>query len=100
MVAMVLDKPGKPLALRDVPKPAPAAGQLLVRVSACALCRTDLHIVDGELPNPKLPLVLGHQIVGRIVEIPNPKIQTPKFAVGDRVGIPWLGWTDGDRGHL
>jgi propanol-preferring alcohol dehydrogenase len=99
MVAMVLDKPGKPLALRDVPKPAPAAGQLLVRVSACAICRTDLHIVDGELPNPKLPLILGHQIVGRIVEIPNPKIQTPKFAVGDRVGIPWLGWTDGDCGY-
>jgi propanol-preferring alcohol dehydrogenase len=99
MVAMVLDKPGKPLALRDVPKPAPAAGQLLVRVSACAICRTDLHIVDGELPNPKLPLILGHQIVGRIVEIPNPKIQNPKFAVGDRVGIPWLGWTDGDCGY-
>ena len=96
---MVLDKPGKPLALRDVPKPAPAAGQLLVRVSACAICRTDLHIVDGELPNPKLPLILGHQIVGRIVEIPNPKIQNPKFAVGDRVGIPWLGWTDGDCGY-
>jgi alcohol dehydrogenase, propanol-preferring len=96
MVAMVLDKPGKPLALRDVPKPAPVAGQLLVRVSACAICRTDLHIIDAELPNPKLPLILGHQIVGRIVEIPNSKFQNSKFAVDDRVGIPWLGWTDGD----
>jgi propanol-preferring alcohol dehydrogenase len=96
MRAMVLDKPGEPLALRDVPKPTPGTGQLLIRVSACAICRTDLHIVDGELPNPKLPLILGHQIVGRIVEIPNSKIQNRKFAVGDRVGVPWLGWTDGD----
>src|ERR1043166_3984450 len=96
MRAMVLEKPRQTLQLRDVPKPMPAPGQLVIRVYACAVCRTDLHIADAELPNPKLPLILGHQVVGRIVEIPNPKIQNPKFSVGDRVGIPWLGWTDGD----
>ena len=91
---MVLDKPGQLLQLRDVPKPKPGRGQLLVRVAACAVCRTDLHIVDGELPEPKLPLILGHQIVGRVEEI-GPDVNQ-QFAVGDRVGIPWLGWTDGD----
>ena len=96
---MVLEEVGTALALRDVPKPKSGSGQLLVRVSACAVCRTDLHIVDGELPNPKLPLILGHQIVGRVEEI---NISSDKgqsgsdFKVGDRVGIPWLGWTDGD----
>ena len=69
MRAMVLDEPKRPLKLRDVPKPKPGRGQLLVRVSTCAVCRTDLHVVDGELPNPKLPLILGHQIVGRVEEI-------------------------------
>jgi ethanolamine utilization protein EutM len=69
MRAMVLEQAGKPLALRDVPRPRPAAGQLLVRLSACAVCRTDLHIVDGDLPKPKLPLILGHQIVGRVEKI-------------------------------
>ena len=94
MRAMVLDKPGQPLQARDVPKPKPGRGQLLVRVNACAVCRTDLHVVDGELPNPKLPLILGHQIVGRVEEVGE---QTnSKFQIGDRVGIPWLGWTDGD----
>ena len=97
---MVLDKPGQPLQMRDVPKPNPGRGQLLVRVSTCAVCRTDLHVVDSELPNPKLPLILGHQIVGRVEEIgeENSKfeIRNSQFAVGDRVGIPWLGWTDGD----
>ena len=96
---MVLEEVGTALALRDVPKPKSGSGQLLVRVSACAVCRTDLHIVDGELPNPKLPLILGHQIVGRVEEI---NISSDKgqsgsdFRVGDRVGIPWLGWTDGE----
>ncbi len=94
MRAMVLEKIGSPLALRDVPKPKPERGQLLVRVSACAICRTDLHIVDGELSNPKLPLILGHQIVGRVEEIG--EAVPSSFAVGDRVGIPWLGWTDGE----
>src|SRR6266403_1496829 len=93
MRAMVLNEPKRPLELRDVPKPKPGKGQLLVRVSTCAVCRTDLHVVDGELPNPKLPLILGHQIVGRVEEIGE---ETSNFAIGDRVGIPWLGWTDGD----
>ncbi|PYJ30861.1 MAG: alcohol dehydrogenase [Verrucomicrobia bacterium] len=101
MRAMVLDKPKQPLQLRDVPKPKPGRGQLLVRVSACAVCRTDLHVVDGELPNPKLPLILGHQIVGRVEKIGEhanfkSEISNQKFAIGDRVGIPWLGWTDGE----
>jgi len=105
MRAMVLNEPKRPLELRDVPKPKPGRGQLLVRVSTCAVCRTDLHVVDGELPNPKLPLILGHQIVGQVDEIgeemwdgpEHPDSRgTPTFAIGDRVGIPWLGWTDGD----
>lgn len=90
---MILDKPGQPLQLRDIPKPKPGRGQLLVRVRTCAVCRTDLHVVDGELPDPKLPLILGHQIVGRIEELGE---ENSNFAIGDRVGIPWLGWTDGD----
>jgi propanol-preferring alcohol dehydrogenase len=93
MRAMVLEKPRQPLVLRDVPKPNPKAGQLLVRVATCAVCRTDLHIVDGELPDPKLPLILGHQIVGRIEQIGD---HVDRFSVGQRVGIPWLGWTDGE----
>ena len=93
MRAMVLHEPKRSLELRDVPKPKPGRGQLLVRVSTCAVCRTDLHVVDGELPNPKLPLILGHQIVGRVEEIGE---ENSNFAIGDRVGIPWLGWTDGD----
>src|SRR5438132_9281789 len=93
MRAMVLEKPKTSLALRDVPKPKPGRGELLVRVNACAVCRTDLHIVDGELPDPKLPLILGHQIVGRVDQIGE---GVEQFVIGDRVGIPWLGWTDGD----
>jgi alcohol dehydrogenase, propanol-preferring len=93
MRAMVLDKPKQPLQLRDMPKPTPARGELLVRVSTCAVCRTDLHVIDGELPDPKLPLILGHQIVGWVEEIGEENL---KFEIGDRVGIPWLGWTDGD----
>lgn len=93
MRAMLLDEPGKPLQLRELPTPVVQPGQLLVRVAACAVCRTDLHIVDGELPNPKLPLIPGHQIVGHIQELGS---RLDKFFVGDRVGIPWLGWTDGE----
>jgi alcohol dehydrogenase, propanol-preferring len=93
MRAMVLEKPRQPLVLRDVPKPRPGLGQLLVRVATCAVCRTDLHVVDGELPDPKLPLILGHQIVGRIEQIGD---HVDRFSVGERVGIPWLGWTDGE----
>ena len=90
---MVLEKPRQPLRLCDVPKPKPTRGQLLVRVATCAVCRTDLHIVDGELPDPNLPLILGHQIVGRVEDIGEEALG---FGIGDRVGIPWLGWTDGD----
>lgn len=93
MRAMVLSEPKRPLELRDVPKPKPGRGQLLVRVNTCAVCRTDLHVLDGELPDPKLPLILGHQIVGRVEAIGE---ESSNFAIGDRVGIPWLGWTDGD----
>ncbi len=78
---MVLERPGEQLELRDVPVPEPGPGQLLVRVQACAVCRTDLHVVDGELPDPKLPLVPGHMVVGTTED-------------GRRVGVPWLGWTD------
>ena len=103
---MVLHEPKQPLELRNVAKPKPGRGQLLVRVNTCAVCRTDLHVVDSELPNPKLPLILGHQIVGRVEEIGefSEEPQRPDgggtkavaaFAIGDRVGIPWLGWTDG-----
>ncbi len=94
MRAMVLEKPQNALQLRDVPKPKPAKGQLLVRIATCAVCRTDLHVVDGELPDPKLPLIPGHQIVGRVEEIGDGINR--QFKIGDRVGIPWLGWTDGD----
>ena len=98
---MVLERTNTPLVMRDVPRPQPVAGQLLVRVNACAVCRTDLHIVDGELTEPKLPLIPGHQIVGHVEEIGEPRpsssgIRHSSFAVGDRIGIPWLGWTDGD----
>jgi propanol-preferring alcohol dehydrogenase len=94
MRAMVLDKPQQPLQLRDVEKPRPARGELLVRIVTCAVCRTDLHVVDGQLPDPKLPLIPGHQIVGYVEEI-GEEVNS-KFKVGDRVGIPWLGWTDGE----
>jgi propanol-preferring alcohol dehydrogenase len=92
MRAMLLEKPRQHLQLREVPKPSPRAEQLIVRVTACAVCRTDLHVVDGELPNPKCPLIPGHEIVGRIVEIGE---EVQGFRVGERVGIPWLGWTCG-----
>ena len=94
---MVFERAKMPLVLRDLPKPEPKAGQLLIHVNACGVCRTDLHIVDGELTEPKLPLILGHQIVGRVEDINSQSaIRNPQFAIGDRVGVPWLGWTDGD----
>jgi propanol-preferring alcohol dehydrogenase len=89
---MVLDAPGQAVQMRTLPCPQPAADQLLIKVAACAVCRTDLHVVDGDLPNPKLPIIPGHEIVGRVVACgPNAHY----FAIGDRVGIPWLGWTCG-----
>lgn len=90
---MVLTQPGRPLAATELPLPEPAPGQLRVRVQACAVCRTDLHIVDGELAQPKLPLVLGHQIVGAVDALGT---GVDAFADGDLVGVPWLGWTDGE----
>ena len=90
---MLLETLRQPLRLADLLVPKPEAAQVLVKVSACAVCRTDLHVVDGELPNPKLPLVPGHEIVGTIVEKGR---GTRRFKVGDRVGIPWLGWTCGE----
>jgi propanol-preferring alcohol dehydrogenase len=89
---MLLEAQRRPLVPADVPKPAPGPGQALVRVRACGLCRTDLHIVDGELTEPKLPLILGHQIVGVVESVGR---GAGSVRVGDRVGIPWLGWTDG-----
>jgi alcohol dehydrogenase, propanol-preferring len=88
MLSMVLERPGAPLRERTSPTPEPAPGQVLIRVLACAVCRTDLHVVDGELPDPKLPLVPGHEVVGTIVG-------GTGLAVGERVGVPWLGWTCG-----
>jgi len=93
MRAMLLDRPGQPLEARELPDLTPLAGQVRLRVRACGVCRTDLHVVDGELTEPKLPLVLGHQIVG-VVEACGPGVTA--LAVGDRVGVPWLGWTCGE----
>jgi alcohol dehydrogenase, propanol-preferring len=93
MRAMVLEAAGQPLVETELPDPVPGRGQILIEVAACGVCRTDLHIVDGELTEPKLPLVLGHQIVGRVV---GSGPATGLFAEGARVGIPWLGWTDGE----
>jgi propanol-preferring alcohol dehydrogenase len=92
MRAQLLTAPGRPLAAAELPPPRPGPGQVLLRVRACAVCRTDLHIVDGELAHPKLPLVPGHEIVGTVIER-GP--EADRFAVGDRVGVPWLGWTCG-----
>jgi alcohol dehydrogenase, propanol-preferring len=91
--AMILDVPGEPLRVAEVPVPEPGEGQLLLRVHCCAVCRTDLHVVDGELPHPRLPLIPGHQIVGTVQKISE---RADGFTVGDRVGVPWLGWTDGE----
>ncbi|MDK3017012.1 zinc-dependent alcohol dehydrogenase family protein [Pseudodonghicola flavimaris] len=88
MRAMVFEKPGHPLRLRDLPRPTPGPGQILIRVEACGVCRTDLHIVDGELTDPKLPLVPGHEVVGRIAAL-GPGVDG--LREGQRVGVPWLG---------
>lgn len=89
---MVLDAPGRPVQSRTLPCPRPAPDELLIKVAACAVCRTDLHVVDGELPSPKLPLVPGHEIVGHVAAC---GANVHRFSVGERVGIPWLGWTCG-----
>ncbi|HEY1274476.1 MAG TPA: zinc-dependent alcohol dehydrogenase family protein [Thermoleophilaceae bacterium] len=86
---MVLEAPGRPLAAAEPADPVPGPGEVLLEVAACGVCRTDLHVLDGELPDPKLPLVPGHQIVARVVA------GGERYAEGDRVGVPWLGWTCG-----
>ncbi len=90
--AMVLDRPGTPLRLRESALPVPGTGELLIKVAACGVCRTDLHVVDGELQHPKLPIVPGHEIVGRVSAL-GPGVAG--FVVGERVGVPWLGATCG-----
>jgi alcohol dehydrogenase, propanol-preferring len=92
MKAELLTEAGRPLVAAELPAPRPGPQQVLISVKACAVCRTDLHVVDGELADPKLPLVLGHEIVGTIVEN---GAEVDRFAIGDRVGVPWLGWTCG-----
>src|SRR5215218_3595006 len=92
MRAMVLERPGSPLVMRERPVPAPAAGEIMVEVAACGVCRTDLHVVDGELPDPKLPIIPGHEIVGRVAVIGD---GVGGFTRGQRVGVPWLGYTCG-----
>ena len=93
MRAMVLIEPRQALRWVELPTPKAGLGQVLVKVSACAVCRTDLHVIDGELPVPKLPLVPGHEIVGRVVALGE---GVASFKIGERVGIPWLGWTCGE----
>ena len=92
MRAMVLEAPGRPLVLKQVAVPKPAPQQVLIKVHACGVCRTDLHIVDGELANAKLPLIPGHEIVGTVARV---GAQTKRFAIGRRIGVPWLGHVDG-----
>jgi propanol-preferring alcohol dehydrogenase len=92
MRAMVLQKPRQPLHLTDLPIPEPGPSQVQIQVRACAVCRTDLHVIDGELTEPKLPLVPGHEIVGIVTALGD---EVEHFKIGDRVGVPWLGWTCG-----
>jgi propanol-preferring alcohol dehydrogenase len=96
MRAMVLESQGRPLVGEELPDPTPGPGQLRLRVRACGVCRTDLHIVDGELAGPKLPLVLGHQIVGTVDAVGE---GAEGFRTSDRVGVPWLGWACGECGY-
>lgn len=93
MKAMVLEEQGRPLRSREIERPRPAFGGVLLRVRACGVCRTDLHVVDGDLPDPKLPLIPGHQIVGEVLEI---GAGTKGIEPGSRIGVPWVGWTCGE----
>jgi propanol-preferring alcohol dehydrogenase len=90
--AMVLHRQREPLQAESISEPEPAAGQVLIQISVCGVCRTDLHVIDGELPDPKLPLVPGHQVVGHVVATGDGVETVP---LGSRVGVPWLGWWDG-----
>ena len=96
MRAMILERAGERLRQVAWPTPKTRAGQLLIHVSACAVCRTDLHIIDGELTHPKLPLIPGHEIVGKVTALGE---GVKRFRIGDRVGVPWLGWTCGECGY-
>lgn len=93
---MRFDQPGSPLVWSEVPDPRPDEQQVLIRVLACGVCRTDLHLVDGELPHPKQSVIPGHEIVGEVIET---GAAVDRFRVGDRVGVPWLGWTCGECGY-
>lgn len=90
--AMVMDARGRPLRAAELPVPEPGRGQVLLAVEACAVCRTDLHVLDGDLTEPVLPLILGHEVVGTVVALGE---DASRFATGARVGVPWLGWTCG-----
>jgi propanol-preferring alcohol dehydrogenase len=90
---MILEKQGQPLKLVNLPNPVPESGEILIRVLACGVCRTDLHVVDGDLKEPNLPIIPGHQVVGEVLEA---GIESIRFSAGDRVGVPWLGWSCGD----
>jgi propanol-preferring alcohol dehydrogenase len=92
MRSMIFEKPGELLRAAEWAAPRPGPGQLLIRVHACGVCRTDLHVIDGELTEPRLPLIPGHEIVGSVVELGD---RARRFKIGDRVGVPWLGWTCG-----
>jgi propanol-preferring alcohol dehydrogenase len=93
MWSMVMDSPRALLCEKSAPRPTAGPGQILIQVCACGVCRTDLQIIDGELLDPKLPLILGHEIIGRLVETGQ---GAEKFKLGTRVGVPWLGWTCGE----
>ena len=93
MRAMILDGPGSQLRLGNVSEPAPAEGEILIRIRACGICRTDLHLLDGELPMARFPVIPGHQIVGIVERTGSSCVE---FSEGDRVGVPWLGWTCGE----
>ena len=93
MRAMVLQSVGSPLVAQELPDPEPGPGQVLIHVGACAVCRTDLHVYDGDLTDPVLPLILGHEIVGQVAEVGE---GVERYSPGDRVGVPWLGWTCGE----
>ncbi|MBS1229554.1 MAG: alcohol dehydrogenase [Proteobacteria bacterium] len=92
MRAMILEQPGLPLRLAELPLPQPSRGKVLIEVEACGVCRTDLHLVDGELPDPVLPIIPGHEVVGRVAEL---GAEVSSFRLGQRIGVPWLGWTCG-----
>lgn len=96
MRAMILDAPRTPLRLADLPVPEAERGQILIRIEACGVCRTDLHLLDGELSNPRLPVIPGHEIVGRVAALGE---GVSGLSVGERVGVPWLGWTCGTCGY-